>query len=304
MSSYIFTSSDKKTTIHCRSYEPSSEPKAVLLIVHGMCEYIERYEDFAKYLTGYGIYVAGHDHIGHGHSINTEDDWGFFGKDGNKHLLKDIDTHVDLLREKFPNLPLVIMGHSMGSFLTRQYLSRKSEKLNAAIIMGTGTQPNALLMFGRSLAGVLSKTKGDHYRSNLIQQIGFGGFLKRIENPETSMDWLTHDREIIDSYTTDPACDFKFTVNGFAEMFKSMLLSQDVNRIKNIRKDLPMFFVAGDEDPVGQYGDGVKKAMDLYKKAGIQNIKCKLYKNMRHEILNEVDRAVPYQDIKDYILEL
>lgn len=302
MSDYTFKSADGKTTIHCASWEPEGEIKAALLIVHGMCEFIERYDDFAKYLAKNGIYVAGHDHIGHGQSINSRNDWGYFGNNGNEILLKDIDTHVDLVKSKLEGVPLVIMGHSMGSFLTRQYICEKSEKLNAAIIMGTGGKPAIVLSFGKALTGLLSKVMGDHHRSNLIQLIAFGTYLKRIKNPKTTSDWLTKDENILKEYRELDACMFTFTVNGFNQMFKSIGLAQDPNLIKKIRKDLPLFFVAGDADPVGDYGKGVRDAVALYISAGIKEVKCKLYENYRHEIINEIGKEVPYEDIKDYIL--
>lgn len=303
MEEYIFLSSDGKTNIHCVSWETEVKPKAVLLIVHGMCEYIERYSDFASTLAKEGYYVAGHDHLGHGKSIINEENFGFFGgKEGNSYLLSDIENHFNLLKEKFPDVPIFILGHSMGSFLARQFICDERIKLNGAIIMGTGVQSGFNLAFGNFATNLLSVPLGWKFRSNMIQQLAFGLYLRKIKNPRTKSDWLTKDESIVDEFLSKKECTFVFTLNGFHEMFKSIKAAQDINLIRKIPDELPLFMVSGDEDPVGDYRKGVNKAFNLYKSAK-KNIRLKIYQGDRHEILNELDRVVVYNDIMNFIDE-
>lgn len=302
MSEYYFKSSDKKTKIHCVSWEPAKHPKAVLFIVHGMCESIMRYNDFASSLAKEGYLVAGHDLLGHGKSINDPKDYGYFAdKNGNKILLRDIDIHIDHLREKYPDLPVVMLGHSMGSFLTRQYIYKHGEKLNGVIIMGTGVISRFILSPALLIIKGLARKYGWRHRSDFVQTVGFGSYNKRIKNSKTSYDWLTKDEKIVQKFSQSPENNFIFTLNGFYEMFRSMIDSGNMENISRIPKDLPIFLCSGDEDPVGDYGKGVERAFTLYKHANIKNIKLKLYKGDRHEILNELDRVVVYNDIMNWI---
>ena len=172
---FYFTSTSGTTQIHAVSYIPEGKIKAILQIAHGMVEYIERYEAFAHFLNSKGILVTGNDHLGHGKSINSKDEWGYFAKeDGNRAVLYDIYQLTQITKEKYPNIPYFLLGHSMGSFYTRQYLCEFGNELNGAIIMGTGCQPQALVQFGRFLTTFISIFKGWKYRCPLITNIAFG----------------------------------------------------------------------------------------------------------------------------------
>lgn len=299
---FYYPSSDGETQIHAVKWTASVEPVAVLQIVHGMVEFIERYDEFAEYLAGNGIVVVGNDHLGHGQSVANEDRYGFFKlENGNETLLKDINALRLNTAESYPDLPYFILGHSMGSFLTRQYLSRYGEGLAGAIIMGTGSQPTVMLNVGKGLSSLIASIKGWNYRNKFIDNLAFGAYNKRFEPSRTSRDWLTKDADIVDSYIANPQCTFMFTVNGYYNLFYSIKDCQNKKNIDRIPKDLPVFFVAGKDDPVGNFGKGVEKACDGFIKAGIKDVNIKLYKDDRHEILNETDRKTVFDDILKWI---
>lgn len=299
---FYYPSSDGETQIHAIKWTPTVEPVAVLQIVHGMVEFIDRYDEFAEYLTKNGIVVVGNDHLGHGQSVANADRYGFFKlDDGNGALLNDINALRLNTAENYPDLPYFILGHSMGSFLTRQYLARHGEGLAGAIIMGTGSQPTIILNVAKGLCAFIASFKGWNYRSKFVDNLAFGAYNKRFEPSRTSRDWLTKDSDIVDSYIANPQCSFLFTLNGYHNLFYSIKDCQNKKNIDKIPKDLPVFFVAGKDDPVGNFGKGVEKACEGFLNAGIQNIMLKLYQNDRHEILNETDRETVFDDILKWI---
>lgn len=302
---FYFNSTSGTTKIHAVRYIPDGEIKAILQISHGMVEYIERYEAFALFLNSKGILVTGNDHLGHGKSVNSKEEWGYFAKeDGNRAVLYDIYQLTQITKEKYPNIPYFLLGHSMGSFYARQYIAEFGQELSGAIIMGTGCQPFALVQFGRFLTKFISIFKGWKYRCNLINNIAFGSYNKHFQPARTSKDWLSKDTAIVDKYVADECCNFIFTLNAFYNMFTGISRLYDKKLLSNMPKDLPVFFVAGEEDPVGDYGKGVFKAADMFKNAGMKNVKVKLYPTDRHEILNETDREQVYDDLYSWLNDL
>lgn len=295
---FRFKSCDGVTQIHAIEWIPDGEIRAVLQICHGMVEYINRYDDFATYLTGKGIYVVGHDHLGHGQSVQGEDDYGYFHEtDGNAYVIGDIHKLRWWTEKNHPEVPYFMMGHSMGSFLLRQYLTQYSKGLAGAIIMGTGYHSMPELVLGQTLCKMVASVKGWKYRSKIINAIGFGGFNRKFQPCETEKDWVTSDTEKRDEYINDPFCSFVFTVNGYYHMFGGMKVLEKRGSVDKIQKELPILFVSGQDDPVGGFGKGVQKVYQKYKDAGIQNVDIHLYRDDRHEILNETDRAQVYEDI-------
>ena len=302
--SFVYLSKDGETLINAVEWKPEGEPKAVLQICHGMLEYIKRYDHFASYMAEQGFYVVGNDHLGHGLSVKTEDRYGFFHeKHGNAYLLGDMNELRKITHEKYPSLPYFILGHSMGSFLTRQYIALEGEGLNGAIISGTGFLSKDVLNKGMNMCKTIAAAKGWDERSKIITTMAFGGYNKRIKNPKSYTDWISSDEKVVEAYNNDPWCTFKFTVNGYYNMFYSIKDCENPNTIKYIPKDLPIFLVSGTEDPVGNYGKGVEQTYNSYKEAGIKDVRIKLYEGYRHEILNEVEKEIPYNDIKTWIEE-
>lgn len=300
---FYFNSASGTTRIHAVRYIPDGEIQAILQIAHGMVEYIERYENFALFLASKGFLVTGNDHLGHGKSINTKKDWGYFAKDnGNHAVLYDLYQLTQITKEKYPGIPYFILGHSMGSFYVRQYLGTFGHELNGAIIMGTGCQPFALVQTGKLVTSLVALFKGWHHRSKLVNSLAFGSYNKYFQPARTPKDWLSKDNAIVDEHVADELCNFTFTLNGYHTLFTTISRLYDKKLLSNMPKALPVFFVAGDDDPVGDFGKGVLKVVDMFKNIGMQNVKVKLYPTDRHEILNETDREQVYDDIYSWLI--
>lgn len=298
---FEFLSQDGKTNIHAVKWLPDDgEVRAVFQITHGMVEYIERYTDFAEYLTQHGFVVVGHDHLGHGESVESQDDLGFIHeKHGSDMMVADMHRLRQMTQREYPGLPYFMLGHSMGSYLLRKYLTIHGENLSGAIIMGTGTMPKAVMAFGKLMCRAIAGVRGWHYRSALMQDLSYAGAyqLYNLDGKDPENSWLTKDAEIVKKYYADPKCTFRFTVNGYYSLMDTVLYDSRQKNVNKIPKDLPLFLVSGDEDPVGDMGEGVKKVYIQLRKAGIQEVRCKLFRGDRHEVLNELDRQDVYRKI-------
>ena len=295
---FSYPSGDGRTQIHAIKWLPKGEPAAILQIAHGMVEFIDRYDAFAQFLTGNGLMVVGNDHLGHGLSVAGEEEYGFFAeRDGNACVLGDLRRLQELVTGEHPGLPYFFRGHSMGSFLARQYIQRHGEELTGAIIMGTGAQPGFVLALGKRMCASKARKHGWHYRDEQIDRMALGANNKKFEPARTPADWLTRDEAVVDAYLAHPWNTFRFTVNGYYWMFTSIQEAQDRARIGKIRKDLPILLVSGAEDPVGGFGRGVHKVFEGFRDAGLRDVEMKLYPEDRHEILNEKNREVVYADI-------
>lgn len=299
---FYYLSSDQTTMIRGMRWIPDGNIKAILQLAHGMSEHIDRYEDFALYLRDRGILVTANDHLGHGESVLSTENLGYFTKNmGNQSILQDMNKLTHITKEAYPDIPFYILGHSMGSFLTRQYIGQYADEVDGAIIMGTGTKPEIVLKSGILLAKLISLFKGEHHRSGLLDRISFSGYTKRLEQVRTEFDWLTRDEKIVDSYIADDKCGFVFTLNGFYNMFYSISQAQKVSNLNKMNQELPVLFVAGEEDPVGDYGKGVLKVVRQFQRIGMKCVEYKLYHGDRHEILNELDRDKVYEDIYGWV---
>ncbi len=300
---FTMNSHDRRTKLHGVMWKPDGEVRAVVQLVHGMIEYIERYDEFASWLAERGVFVIGHDHLGHGDSVLSEEDWGFFEEEnGNRVLLDDIHQVRIRVQEKYPDVPYVIVGHSMGSFLTRQYLCLHGEGIRAAVILGTGDMPAGLLRFGMFLTSSMAAVEGWRHRSKLVKIIVFGSYNKKIHPHRTDSDWITRDEAIVDAYKKGKKTSFDFTLNGYYNLFYSMLCLKKRSYLEQMPKNFPILLAAGAEDPVGSYGKGVQRVYEEFGRLGVEQVECKLYENDRHEILNELDREQVYEDIGTWIL--
>ena len=298
---FTFLSNDGKTAVHAVKWMPESgDVKAILQITHGMVEFIERYMVFAEFLTANGYMVVGHDHIGHGQSLVTEEKLGYFCEGiPSDTVIEDMHKLRTLIQEDNPDVPYFMLGHSMGSFMLRKYLAFHGEKLRGAIIMGTGFIPEKMSSLALMLTEFVAKLRGQMHRSKLIESLAFGADYKTFDmtgkKPENS--WLTKDVEIVKSYYSDSKCGYLFTVNGYKGLFEAVNYSCNSENAARLPKKLPLFIVSGAQDPVGGLGKGVKDVYDMYKETGMLDLTYKLYENDRHEILNETDKQSVYEDI-------
>lgn len=295
-----YPSSNQTDTITYYKYIPKSEIRAVVQISHGMCEYIERYEEFISYLTDRGILVCGNDHLGHGNSISSKENYGYFAREfGAECLPKDLYTLTELIKQEYPDKPYILFGHSMGSFIARWYLEDFGNELDAAVICGT-SGGETFSGIGIGFIKTVIKTKGEKYRSDKINKMMFGHYNSHIDSPRTMSDWISRDTEIVDKYRADEKCNFTFTARGCYDLVR---LLEKVSRrewAEQVPDELPILLMSGTEDPVGNYGKGVRKVYERLIKAG-KNAEIKLYEGARHEPLNETNREEVYKDVADWI---
>lgn len=304
---FLFLSSDKKNMIHAVRWIPErGEIKAILQITHGMVEYIERYEGFAEFLTKQGFLVTGHDHLGHGQSVSTKADLGYIQeRNGSDFLIEDMHTLRRRIQKEYPDKPYFMLGHSMGSYMLRKYLTIHGDNLAGALIVGTGAAPDSVTKPGIALCKIIAKFRGWRYRSTFVQNITYGKPYKQFcldgSIPENS--WLTKDTEIVKKYYADPYCTFMFTLAAYRCLFEAVLYDNQLENTKKIPKNLPLILLSGEQDPVGDLGEGVKTVYEQFKTAGMKNVRYKLYKDDRHEILNETDKEQIYKDILTWCQE-
>ncbi len=303
---FFYASRDGVTQIHATQWLPEERPaKAILQIVHGMKEYIDRYDSFARYIADRGFIVVGEDHLGHGRTATDKSDYGYFAANNAEIILvKDVHRLKKLVQEEHPGLPYFIYGFSMGSFIARQYLTMYGEGIDGAIIGGTGWYNGAALDFGKAVSALLGLIHSDRYVSKFLEKQIFGKYNDRIENKRTDFDWLSTDDSAIDRYVKDKWCGFPFTVNGYATLFKIIKYVQKPENAKRVPHNLPVIFMSGLEDPAGSYGEGVKKAARHYMLNGMENVSIKLYENMRHELHNETKKHIVYLDILEWLESL
>ena len=298
---FTFLSNDGKTAVHAVKWLPDAqEVKAILQISHGMVEFIERYEPFAAFLTAKGYMVVGHDHIGHGQSVASQEDWGYFcEKNPSDTVVEDMHKLRMIIQEEYAEIPYFMLGHSMGSFMLRKYLAIHNDDLRGAIIMGTGFIPEKMTRLALMLTNVIARLRGSKYRSKLIQSLAFGADYKGFDMTGEKLEksWLTKDIKIVQAYYNEPRCTFMFTVNGYKGLFEAVNFSCNSENAALLPKKLPLFIVSGGQDPVGGLGKGVKEVYDMYEKAGIHDLTYKLYENDRHEILNETDKQAVFEDL-------
>ena len=301
MEQFRMLSKDGKTKLACYCVFPEGEPRAVLQIVHGMCEYFGRYEDYAKSLAEAGILVVGHDHLGHGNTAPTPDDLGFTAKGGGADfLVEDVFALTEKVKEDYPDAPVILFGHSMGSFIAREVLARHGDAYRAAIICGTGG-PEAPAGAGKAMAKTIMTFCGERHRSKMLKNIAFTGYYKMIEKGEPVNAWLTHDKAVVDKYNSDPFCAYIFTVRAYHDLFTLVAWANAKDWAGKLPKDLPVLVTAGEEDPVGAFGKGPRTVADRMTDAGMKNVTLKMFPGMRHEILNEIGKEKVYRELNEWI---
>ncbi len=302
MSESHFLSSDGKTQVYYRQYLPEGEPRGIVQLAHGIAEHSARYDDFARFLAEHGYIVVGNDHLGHGHTAVAEEAKGFFAEKGGWELaVEDMHSLHDLTAARFPGKPYFLFGHSMGSFLSRTYIIRYRSGLDGVILSGTGQQSPALVAGGKLMGETAVRRNGVAFRSEKLNAMAFGKYNERISHPRTKSDWLSRDEAVVDAYEADPLCGWIPGAGLFRDMMGGIAFISKARNVEAMRKDLPVYFLSGDCDPVGEYGKGVIKAYKSFLKAGMTDVTMKLYHGARHEILNELNNGEVYQDVLTWL---
>jgi len=288
--------------LHVVRWEPCGEVRAVLQIVHGMVEHIERYAPFAEYLCSNGVAVVGHDHPGHGRTAADKESLGFIERKGGDRLLVECAYRVtEWIRESFGGKPNFILGHSMGSFVVRRYMTEHSGAVCGAVVMGTGTPPVPILSAGRAMAGAIGKIFGKHHRSPFLKSISFAGYNSRFPKEEGANAWLSSDAREVKKYNDDPLCGYTFTASAFGVLYDLLYYVARLENSENIRKDLPVLIVSGEDDPVGDYGKAPMALSESFKSLGLSDCEYILYSGARHEILNEKCNSCVREDVLSWI---
>ena len=293
-----------KGIIHACRWEPEQPIIGVVQIVHGIAEYAQRYETFAKFLNAMGYLVVAEDHMGHGKSGGRGCVQGYFhggwfaAVDDTYHLLEST-------RSEFPDVPYILFGHSMGSFMVRTMLIRYPKcNISGAIICGTGWLSDPILQTGYATAKAICRFNDDMAPNPLLHSLMFGTYNNKVERSRTAFDWLNRDPIQVDTYISDPLCGFAETAGLARDMLEGIIYNQKSAHLSSMNKSLPVHFIAGGADPVGDYGAGVRKTADKFRKSGMKKISCRVYPLCRHEILNEINKEEIYEDIIQWINSL
>ena len=299
---FTFLSSDGQTRLHAMLWLPEGEIRGILQIAHGVAEHVARYDGFARYLCARGIAVAGHDHLGHGKSLPDGATPVYFGaQDGWQHAVDDIHALHQRLQEEFPNMPLCIMGHSMGSFLTRSYLIRYPGTVDGAIIMGTGYMSAASTAASLAVINAECLRNGESRPSAVATKASFGIYNRRFAPNRTSMDWLSLNPDNVDAYLKDPLCQGNASAGLFREMLSGIRFVCKEDNIRKMNHHTPILFISGAMDMVGDCSKGVERAAAAFQRAGMRDVTVKLYPELRHEVLKEDCREQVYDDIDRWL---
>ena len=296
---FYFDSRDNIHKIHAMKWIPEDGAcKAVLQIAHGMAEHIKRYDDFARYMAERGFLVVANDHLGHGQSTAIKEDYGYFApNDAVTVVVRDIHRLKKLTQEENPGKPYFILGHSMGSFMLRNYLCRYGKGIDGAIVMATGSKPTGTIKSGKLLARLIVCFRGWKHISPAMNKMVDGHNNDQITDQRTEYDWLSRDQEIVDRYIEDEECGFPFTLNGVYTIADAIDNLHKKDYLDKMPRDLPILFLSGEKDPIGHWGQDVPLLAKQFEDMGMQKISMKMYPECRHELLNELDREEVYEDI-------
>lgn len=287
--------------IHVCRWMPETPPIGIIQIVHGIAEFASRYDVFAQYMNSLGYAVIAEDHMGHGKSINGSGIQGYF-HGGWFTAVADTFELLSMTRREFPDIPYILFGHSMGSFMARTILCKYPDSgISAAIICGTGWQPRPMLPVIIKLCNAVCMHTGEQNPNHFLQNLIFGGYNKRVEHPRTAYDWLSRDSKSVDAYIADPLCGFVPSCGLLRDMLNGIKFVEDPKNLSAMNKQLPVYFIAGGDDPVGNYGKGVIQAAEEFRKAGMRDISQKIYPLARHEILNEINKEEVFHDIAAWL---
>lgn len=304
MEQYLIDSRDMKSKLQAYEWTPKKDVKAVLIAVHGMSEHMLRYAEMAEYLNSKGIVFAGIDLLGHGRSAPNEESLGYFcERDPATVAVRDVHRLKKTVQDKYPGIPVFLYGHSMGSYIARNYIERYGTGINGVIIQGGGDDRAARLFFGRNFLKLVGLFKGEYYRSKLCTVMTLGSCINSVKDKKSPNAWIANRAEVVEKYDADPLCGFIFTVNGYKTLIEFCSRSKDKKLLGSIPKSLPMLIISGEQDPVGENGAGVKRMYEIYKGLNMKDVRMKLIENARHEIHNEDMRFEVYDIYADFMLD-
>ena len=296
---FTFPSSDGRHTCHGSCWQPARDlPRGVVQIVHGVAEHMGRYDWFARFLAGHGYAVCGADHLGHGRTGAEDGKFGYFGpRRGWELVTRDVRRLRLMAGDRFPGVPYFLLGHSMGSFLTRTYLCRYPGTVDGAVLSGTGQESALLVGAGKALANLIAHIRGPEAVSPLVNELSLGSYNKQFRPNRTGADWISRDEKVVDAYLRDPWCTFTPTVGMFRDMLGGLQYIASPAALAQMDPDTPVYLFSGDQDPVGGNGAGVRKVYGYFEKQGTRDLTMKLYPGGRHEMLNELNREEVYADV-------
>lgn len=298
---FNFPSAEEGETIYGKAYLPYGEVRGIVQFAHGMCDYGERYEELFRELTDCGYIAAYADHLGHGNSVRSLDDLGYFSAhDGYKKVAEDFNTFYGILDERFPCDKHYVMGHSMGSFIVRYFMAVYRRPMAGAILMGT-SGPNPLAGVGAVLAAGVALIRGGYYRSSLLEKMAFGSYNKQIKDPVSAWDWLSRDENAVYDFDTDELRNQTFTASGFKDLFSLVRIVNLNTFMDDTPKELPILLLSGKADPLGNYGKGIFKLEDIFHSMNFQDVKSILFSGARHELCHELNREEVFETIVDWL---
>lgn len=300
MEKEFWVSTSDHTDVYVKKwFKTEVKPKAIVQLSHGMIEHIQRYHDFSTFLLENDIFVYGNDHRGHGKTGGQQGQLGYFSdRNGFTNVMEDIHEITKIIKSEYPKTPLILFGHSMGSFLARHYIQFYSNDIDGLILSGTGFFPTITNISGKALASILPAKK----KSSLMNTLAFGTYNKKIVNKKTNFDWLTRDEEAVTKYIDDPQTGYIPTARFFYDLMDGLDKIHKKNLNKNIRKDLPILLISGEADPVGNYSKGVWKVAKIYNQIGLDNVKTVLFEGARHELLHEINKEEVYSTIYNWVM--
>lgn len=297
-------SSDGIHILNTEIYAPKNEPRLVLQISHGMIDYVGRYEALADYLAERGIVVAGADHLGHGETVRDSKEYGYFAKkDGYKYVVDDLYAVNDMLHKRYEGLPVVMLGHSMGSFMARLYAVKYPDTISGIVIHGTGGK-NPLLGAGKALVKILNLFYGEHHRSSLLRSMAFGSYNSKFPKEEGCNAWLTRDISRVSDRMENPKTSFDFSVSAYYDLFSALGECNKRSWYASYPKSLPTLIMSGTMDPVGNYGEGVRQVYGGLIEAGVEDLDIRMYEDARHELFNEINREECFSDLYEWLTGL